>query len=678
MGKKNKIQKINTFINNLIDKEIFSYGGNIQQIPIEVEGGEIAQLPNNQMIEFDGATHEQGGIPTMLPEGSTVFSDRIKIDDVNLSDRKKKRERKQLTLEQLTSKYNDILLKNSLQRVKEINQAEENYDRQLQQNVNNMIDTVKGYDEQAAYGREIADPSQNWFQPMPGMNNYLYEQNKRQVEIENPATTRQRQLSNIALGLSEMPNDPRYKQANTIDAINGFVGNIGGQLIREGLGDLVGIGLSKLENKKMAYGGTLEDEYLFEDEDEYNSIINPLVFDALIANDMLPKAANGAEVKAKPKIVEPWKYTDKVEKYGGEGKFGDNYLAFWNWMRNNPDHFLAKRYLEDLNSGKYGSIGKNKLTWDDIFNPKKTKRDESGNNLPLYMDSLNGPVHQATYAYLDEWNKHIGNPSKISRPITGLGNPYKIGQNVKPKNNLPKIPLSNQSPLTNTEINKEKDPTKISQYLGWLGRNLPNPLDIYSGIQLRKGIGNVGKVTNEQFGNTEVNINPYLQYGLAGLDKMEQSKQYVDRQRDNHMQDLALSRNAMINRNQNSARSVNTLRALNNTSDDYINAKERGIDNYFDQQMQSILTRQADLNNQRDRMVMTGEYQRDLADRQDRDNYYTNKAQDEASKFLGEQHFAKFLGDSWKNNVMENLVDGMSMYGFRISPFGELIKIKGR
>jgi hypothetical protein len=44
----------------------------------EVELGESAMLPNGMNVEFGGETHENGGLETNLPEGTRIFSDRIK------------------------------------------------------------------------------------------------------------------------------------------------------------------------------------------------------------------------------------------------------------------------------------------------------------------------------------------------------------------------------------------------------------------------------------------------------------------------------------------------------------------------------------------------------------------------------------------------------------------------
>lgn len=55
----------------------YANGGNVD---VELEKEEVVQTPDNELIEFDGPTHENGGIDTDLPVGSRVFSDRLKVD----------------------------------------------------------------------------------------------------------------------------------------------------------------------------------------------------------------------------------------------------------------------------------------------------------------------------------------------------------------------------------------------------------------------------------------------------------------------------------------------------------------------------------------------------------------------------------------------------------------------
>lgn len=52
---------------------------NTPQDNVEVEGGETVKLPNYSTFKFEGNSHAEGGIDTYLPEGSMVFSDKVKL-----------------------------------------------------------------------------------------------------------------------------------------------------------------------------------------------------------------------------------------------------------------------------------------------------------------------------------------------------------------------------------------------------------------------------------------------------------------------------------------------------------------------------------------------------------------------------------------------------------------------
>jgi len=64
-------------------EKVFSNGGQIEaawgQPNAEVEKQENAITPNGQFVQYNGPSHEQGGIPTKLPGGTDVFSDRLKM-----------------------------------------------------------------------------------------------------------------------------------------------------------------------------------------------------------------------------------------------------------------------------------------------------------------------------------------------------------------------------------------------------------------------------------------------------------------------------------------------------------------------------------------------------------------------------------------------------------------------
>lgn len=155
------------------------------------------------------------------------------------------------------------------------------------------------------------------------------------------------------------------------------------------------------------------------------------------------------------------------------------------------------------------------------------------------------------------------------------------------------------------------------------------------------------------------NVNAFKHYGEDGLKRMEQSEQYVGQQRDNNLQDLELSRQGTINRNSNSARGVNTLRALNLATDSAADKTKAGIYNQFSQLMQNIMQGEAQMMNNRDAQVMQGEQNRDDADRHDRDAYFAQMARDIASTGYGLQNIGSTLNQAKQRTTTNNLMNQM-------------------
>lgn len=115
----------------------FAMGGNVPGTPVEVEGQEVAQLPNGQMLEFQGPSHEQGGVPMNLPAGTDVYSKRIKDTDGKTMAKRKKQRVKNLDKLEKKSKGNstDVLLKNSLKRTKQVNNTLDVLDQMIQEQI---------------------------------------------------------------------------------------------------------------------------------------------------------------------------------------------------------------------------------------------------------------------------------------------------------------------------------------------------------------------------------------------------------------------------------------------------------------------------------------------------------------------------------------------------------------
>jgi hypothetical protein len=124
---------------------------NVQQ-DVEVEDGERYKTPAGQTGEFKGATHEENGIPLQVtqdpnanpkegqaPEGTQIFSDRLKVGDKTIAEREATRERQTANLEKQASQPNiDQAVKNAIKRKMAAIQKEQQMDLAFQGQVNEM------------------------------------------------------------------------------------------------------------------------------------------------------------------------------------------------------------------------------------------------------------------------------------------------------------------------------------------------------------------------------------------------------------------------------------------------------------------------------------------------------------------------------------------------------------
>jgi len=93
--------------------------------------------------------------------------------------------------------------------------------------------------------------------------------------------------------------------------------------------------------------------------------------------------------------------------------------------------------------------------------------------------------------------------------------------------------------------------------------------------------------------------------------------------------------------------------------------------------MMSIMAQKAQMENQQDQVVMQGEQNRDLADRQDRDNFFTQMAQDIATKGQGLQETGYDINKIKERNVIDNLLKQLSKYGISVDSSGLVVEIIG-
>lgn len=111
----------------------FALGGVAGGVPIEVEDDEVLETPDGSVAQVNGNTHAEGGEDMNVPNGTKIFSDRIKVGDKTMAERKAAREKIEARIQRLAAKNpTDQLLKNSLKRTLEVNAMEEAQDMEIQ------------------------------------------------------------------------------------------------------------------------------------------------------------------------------------------------------------------------------------------------------------------------------------------------------------------------------------------------------------------------------------------------------------------------------------------------------------------------------------------------------------------------------------------------------------------
>jgi len=118
--------------------------------------------------------------------------------------------------------------------------------------------------------------------------------------------------------------------------------------------------------------------------------------------------------------------------------------------------------------------------------------------------------------------------------------------------------------------------------------------------------------------------NPFAGYADRAMRKLDESKQFAGRNKDLQMQDLLLSENTARASNRNSARGINTMRALDLGSHIAGMGAERKINQDYNTTMQGIMGQEASTLLNADGVVMGAEERRNDRVQANKDNYRSN------------------------------------------------------
>ena len=221
---------------------------------------------------------------------------------------------------------------------------------------------------------------------------------------------------------------------------------------------------------------------------------------------------------------------------------------------------------------------------------------------------------------------------------------------------------SNDNPINST--NKESSfsnllgGTTLGDMIG-MGANLLGPIAQMNNIKKNRAA-------------TPTEVNHYKNYGDEALKKIQSQYQYLDDVKNEQLGDAELSRQGTINRNNNSARGINTQRALNLVTDSQINELKSNIYNQFAAQTMSIIGQEASQMDRNDQMRMSGEERRAEKELQNTDNFYSQLSKGISDMYAGVGKTGKSLNDIKTRNVTQkNIEEQLDL--LKNSTDGELI-----
>lgn len=226
------------------------------------------------------------------------------------------------------------------------------------------------------------------------------------------------------------------------------------------------------------------------------------------------------------------------------------------------------------------------------------------------------------------------------------------------------------SPNTNTTPYNRAMKTPVTPYTGQMG------VGDYIGMagNAFNAIAPMINTINNAKAN-KPNINRFKSFGKDALKANQTAQEYVAGVKTNANTDIDTSVNSAYARNRNSASGVNTVRALDIATDMTKNKAKNATNDAFAKQMMGLLGQESQLSNVRDKVVMTGEQQRDIENKADQDNFYSNMAQNLTNLGTNVQGIGKSLNVSKGNKLDSNMVSQLSQYGLAFDENGNLISL---
>ena len=171
-----------------------------------------------------------------------------------------------------------------------------------------------------------------------------------------------------------------------------------------------------------------------------------------------------------------------------------------------------------------------------------------------------------------------------------------------------------------------------------------------------------------------VNKSPFENYGKDALATLDQEGSLLASQHDNDAQRVVKASNGAKRQSRNGASSINTMRATDLAVDLQSNDANANLSDQYAKQMMALMGQKGSLQTNIDQVKMGGRGAADLANRQDKDTFYTQLGKDKTAIGEGLQQTGKDLNQLASNETMMNMVNQMSKY-FKFDKNNKIIAV---
>lgn len=285
----------------------------------------------------------------------------------------------------------------------------------------------------------------------------------------------------------------------------------------------------------------------------------------------------------------------------------------------------------------------------------KRRKQEGVEFTPLKENGIFGKNTLIALLYENAMNINAFD-STVPTPITITSKPMDV---ILPDTSFSITPemdarIKNTPPpqINTTQVPSKGKGFSLDDYLGGttfgdmlgMGANLFGPM-----AQMNNTLANRSATPVEQ--------NWFKDYGKQALSKIQDQYGLLDDIRDNALLSLEKDRAGSISRNNASARSINTQRALNLATDAAINNNKSDLYSKFAQSMLGVKSQEAAQMDRNDQMRMFGEEKRAERELQNTDNFYSNLAKAISDKYKGIGETGKSLNKIKEREVTQKNID---------------------